>query len=101
MVASHRPPTRDVAHNPGVCPDWESNWNLLDRGKGPWAGAQSTEPRQPGQKHRFIVEHLKNIKNHHVPSEFRIPELLQNRWRSLRSHSISGLVGGNMELGVQ
>ena len=26
VVASHTPPTGDLAHNPGMCPDWESNW---------------------------------------------------------------------------
>ena len=26
VVASHMPPTRDLAHNPGMGPDWESNW---------------------------------------------------------------------------
>ena len=26
VVASHIPPTGDVAHNLGMCPDWESNW---------------------------------------------------------------------------
>ena len=26
VVASHAPPTGDLAHNPGICPDWESNW---------------------------------------------------------------------------
>ena len=25
VVASPGPPTGDLAHNPGVCPDWESN----------------------------------------------------------------------------
>ena len=25
VVASHAPPTGDLAHNPGMCPDWESN----------------------------------------------------------------------------
>ena len=25
VVASHVAPTQDLAHNPGVCPDWESN----------------------------------------------------------------------------
>ena len=24
-VASHAPSTGDLAHNPGMCPDWESN----------------------------------------------------------------------------
>ena len=26
MVASQAPPTGDLAHNPGMCPEWESNW---------------------------------------------------------------------------
>ena len=25
VVVSHAPPTGDLAHNPGTCPDWESN----------------------------------------------------------------------------
>ena len=25
VVASHAPPTGDLAHNPGMCPDWELN----------------------------------------------------------------------------
>ena len=25
VVASTVPPTGDLAHNPGMCPDWESN----------------------------------------------------------------------------
>ena len=25
VVASHAPPTEDLACNPGMCPDWESN----------------------------------------------------------------------------
>ena len=37
-------PTTDLACNPGMCPDWESNWWPL----GSQAGAQSTEPHQPG-----------------------------------------------------
>ena len=44
VVASHAPPSRDLACNPGMCPDWESNL-------GPFAlqaAAQSTEPHQPG-----------------------------------------------------
>ena len=40
QVASHTPPTGDLAHNPGMCPDWESNWWLFCA----QAGAQSTEP---------------------------------------------------------
>ena len=26
VVASHAPLVGDLAHNPGMCPDWESNW---------------------------------------------------------------------------
>ena len=45
-VASCAPPTgEDLARNPGMCPDWESNpqpYSLQ-------AGAQSTEQHHPGQ----------------------------------------------------
>ena len=41
----HTPPTGDLACNPGMYPDGESNlWPF-----GSQAGAQSTEPHQPGQ----------------------------------------------------
>ena len=26
MVPSYMPPTGDLLHNSGMCPDWESNW---------------------------------------------------------------------------
>ena len=42
MVTSHAPPTRDLAHNPGMSPDWESNQLF-----GSQASTQSTEPHQP------------------------------------------------------
>ena len=45
VVASHIPPTGDLARNPGMRPDWESN----QRPFGLQAGAQSTEPHQPGR----------------------------------------------------
>ena len=44
MVASHVPPTEDLACNTGMCPDWESNQQLL----GSQAHAESTELHQPG-----------------------------------------------------
>ena len=34
------------SHNPGMCPDGESNWRPF----GSQTGTQSTEPQQPGQK---------------------------------------------------
>ena len=42
--SSHAPPPDDLAHIPGVCPDWESNQSPF----GLQAGTQSTEPHQPG-----------------------------------------------------
>ena len=39
-VASRAPPSGDLACNPGVCPDWESNWQP----SGLWDDAQHTEP---------------------------------------------------------
>ena len=46
VVTSCLSPTGDLACNPGMCPDWESNqWPF-----GLQAGAQSTEPHQPGLK---------------------------------------------------
>ena len=44
LVNSHVPPTRDLARNPGMCPDWQSNWRSFCS----QASAQFTEPHQPG-----------------------------------------------------
>ena len=44
VVASPAPPTEDLACNPGMCPEWESNWQPF----GLQASTQSTEPHQPG-----------------------------------------------------
>ena len=38
------PPTGDLASNPGMCPDWESNLRPF----GSQASAQPTEPHQLG-----------------------------------------------------
>ena len=49
VVASRMPPTGDLTHNPGMCPDWESNrWSF-----GSQACTQSTEWHQPGPKTGF------------------------------------------------
>ena len=45
VVASHASPTGDLAHNPGMCPDLELNWQPF----GSQAHTQSTELYQPGQ----------------------------------------------------
>ena len=39
-----------LALNPGMCPDWESDWQLF----GSQAGTQSTEPHQPGLNHLHL-----------------------------------------------
>ena len=44
VVASRMPPTGDLAHNPGMSPEWESNQLTF----GSQASTQSTEPQQPG-----------------------------------------------------
>ena len=49
-VASRRPPAGDLAHNPGMCPDWESNQRPFSS----QAGTQSTEPQQPGLTQLFL-----------------------------------------------
>ena len=51
LVASHAPPTWDLAHNPGMYPDWESNWWPFSL----QASTQSTEPHQPGPMSNFWV----------------------------------------------
>ena len=44
VVASHVPLTGDLAWKPGMCPDWDSNWQCF----GWQTCAQSTELYQPG-----------------------------------------------------
>ena len=51
VVASCTPLTGDLAHNPGTCPDWESNWRPF----GSQAGTQSTESHQPGLHLPFLM----------------------------------------------
>ena len=46
VVAFHAPPAGDLACNPDMGPDWESNQRPLAS----QAGTQSTEPHQPGLK---------------------------------------------------
>ena len=46
-----RPPSRDLAHNPGMCPHWESNQEPF----GSQVSTQSSEPHQPGPQSYFIT----------------------------------------------
>ena len=43
-------PAGDLARNPGMCPDWELNQQCFDS----QAGAQSTEPHQPGPRYPVL-----------------------------------------------
>ena len=45
LVASRKPPTGDLAHNPRMCPDQELNLRAF----GSQTSTRSTEPHQPGQ----------------------------------------------------
>ena len=49
VVAFRASPDGDLACNPGMCPDWESNRQPF----GSQAGAQSTEPHQLGRAQNF------------------------------------------------
>ena len=51
VVASHLAPTGDLAHNPGMCPDWESNQRCF----GSQVGTQSTKPHKPGPMKDLIL----------------------------------------------
>ena len=54
VVASHMPPTGDLACNPGMCPDWELN----QRSFALQACAQSAEPHHPGPNFILFQNYL-------------------------------------------
>ena len=57
VVASHMTLTGDLACNPGMCPDWESNqWPF-----GLQASTQSTEPHQPGLFFVCFIGHMNDL----------------------------------------
>ena len=53
-IASRVHPTGDLACNLGMCPNWELNWQPF----GSQAGAQSSEPHQPGLAIYFVFVSL-------------------------------------------
>ena len=57
VVAFHAPPTRDLAHNPGMCPHWELNWQPF----GSQVSTQSTGPHHQGcfLFHLYIIYVIK------------------------------------------
>ena len=50
VIASCVLPIGDLACNPGMCNDWESNWWPFDL----QTCAQSTEPHQPGHSYFYL-----------------------------------------------
>ena len=50
LVAFHMPPTGNLAHNPGMCPDQELNQRPFIL----WDDAQLAEPHWSGRKHFFL-----------------------------------------------
>ena len=52
VVASCAPPTGDLAHNPGMCPDWELNLQPF----GPQDDAQPTKSHWPGPLYTINIE---------------------------------------------
>ena len=86
LVASCKPPTRDVSCNPGMSSDWELNQQPFSS----QAGTQTTETHQQGSKVIFIVCVLKYpLKNciyvlYGIPIIFSISSAVQeNLYRSL------------------
>ena len=67
------PPTGDVAHNPGMCSDWE--WNQWPFGS--QASTQSTEPHQPGLIYLFFNIFFTKIGN---PFSHDVFSLRENWW---------------------
>ena len=64
VVASHAIPSGDLACNPAMCPDWESNWQPF----GLQAHAQSTELHQPGRSTPIFKLCFAKLQLHHVQS---------------------------------
>ena len=49
-ISSHTPPTGELIHNPGMCPEWESNWQP----HGSQARPQPTEPPSQGSSFEIL-----------------------------------------------
>ena len=66
----------DLARNPGMRPDWEANWQPL----GSQAGAQSTEPHQPGPIESFKPVSVSGVKEKGVAEEMEKSHKIQERF---------------------
>ena len=76
VVAFHAPPPGDLAHNPGMCPDWELNQQPF----GLQARTQSSEPHQPGLAHDFEREFYKYLCHVMKIKLYQINKVLPNVW---------------------
>ena len=87
-VASCMPITRDLAHSPGTCPDWESiRWPF-----GLQDNAQPTEPHQPEQFHSlFILSPTEFLKHRIVSPSSQIPWVSKDSVIHILSSQISHL----------
>ena len=54
VAASCATPNGDLAHNTGMCPNWELNQQPL----GSQTGAQSTEPHQPRPDYKYFNKQI-------------------------------------------
>ena len=93
LIASPHTPAGHLAHNPGMWPDGESNWQAFD----PQHNIQSTEPHQPGLLYIFKWVIKEAI------IKYKISELISDRVRTWtwdfylpvnthHCHSMGGLV---------
>ena len=91
LVASCAPPTGDLAHNPGVCSEWELNRQLF----GLQACAPSTELHQPGPvfKTYYIVFPL-TLLCVNLPLFKYLPILVLLKWQDKEGKSRSNVISG-------
>ena len=94
VIASCAPPTGDLAHNPGICPDWDSN----QRPFGSQARVQSTELHQPRLLILFKLIGKENFRHFHqeknssslanstLTNVVNVPKTRQPFWRKCGGH---------------
>ena len=97
VVASHVPPTGDLAHNPGMCPVWESNLQPF----GQQSGVQSTELHQPGPNVKIVMQSMGDMQQVRTQIYYPIREIQTNpQHQKGRSVVVWGL-GGLRKSGLQ
>ena len=63
VAACHMLPTRDLARNQGMCPDWESNWQPFDS----QAGTQPLSHTSQGKILFLLTDQLSAPSLMHLP----------------------------------